>query len=439
MTPSAQRLTGWGRSTGSVATVHRHASTEDVRRLVASASGQVLVRGLGRSYGDAAQNDGGTVVVLPGRPPRIDLDEQAGTVRVGAGTSIDALLRDLVPKGWRLPVMPGTRHVTVGGAVAADVHGKNHHVDGSFGRWVRELDLVDGRGDVRTLAPDVDPDAFWATVGGMGLTGVVTDAVLSVERVVSTRMRVRTRRFRDLGDVIQAMEVSPHRYHVAWVDAVPGRGFGRSVLDEGDDNDEPDETLSFAPYPALPVPAVPVNLVRPGLKKAFNELWWRRAPQDRSWLVPMSRFFHPLDGLGSWSRAYGRRGFLQWQIAVPFAAAPLLERSLRLLGDSGAVPSLVVLKRFGDASPAPLSFPIPGWTLAVDVPVGPPRLLDVLARLDEEVADAGGRVYLAKDARMSAATFKRMYPRLDEWRGTRDRLDPDGRFSSDLARRLEIA
>jgi decaprenylphospho-beta-D-ribofuranose 2-oxidase len=435
---TTQRLTGWGRSSGSLATVHRAGSADDVVRLLAATSGPVLARGLGRSYGDAAQNGGGTVVLLPARPHRLDLDAAARTVRVGAGTSIDDLLRALVPRGWRLPVMPGTRYVTVGGAVAADVHGKNHHADGSFGRWVRRLVLVDGCGDVRTLSPDDDADAFWATVGGMGLTGVVTDAVLSVEPIVSTRMRVRTRRFRDLDAVLAAMEVSPHRYHVAWVDATPGAGFGRSVLDEGDDNDVPDETLRFAPRPTVPVPAVPVNVVRPWLTKLFNELWWRRAPADETRLVPMARFFHPLDGLGSWSRAYGRRGFLQWQIAVPFAAASLVQRSLRLLSDSGALPSLVVLKRFGDSTPAPLSFPMPGWTLAVDVPAGAPRLADVLARLDDEVAAAGGRVYLAKDARMSAAAFARMYPRLDEWREVRRRLDPHGRFSSDLARRLEL-
>jgi decaprenylphospho-beta-D-ribofuranose 2-oxidase len=184
---------------------------------------------------------------------------------------------------------------------------------------------------------------------------------------------------------------------------------------------------------------VPVNVVQPWFVKRFYAIWWRNAPADTTHLVPMSRFFHPLDGVGSWSRAYGRRGFLQWQMAVPFAAADLVELSLRRLAESGAVPSLVVLKRFGEATPGPLSFPVPGWTLAVDVPVGHAALGSVLDGLDEAVADSGGRVYFAKDSRMSPSVVARMYPRLDEWRAQRSRLDPDGRFASDLARRLELA
>jgi len=440
MTSSAPtRLTGWGRATGSLATVHQATSADDVRGVIRTAGrGGVLARGLGRSYGDAAQNDGGTVVTLHAGHDELDLDSAAGIVRVPAGASIDRLLRELVARGWRLPVMPGTRFVSVGGAAAADVHGKNHHVDGSFGRWVDELSLVDGCGDERKLSPAADPDAFWATIGGMGLTGIITGAVLKVEPLVSTQVQVRTRRFRELDAVIRAMETSPYRYHVAWVDAAPGGGFGRSVLDEGDDHDLPDDELLFAPRRPVPMPPLGVNVVRPSVTKMFNELWWRRAPQDRHWLVPMSRFFHPLDGLGGWSRAYGRRGFLQWQIAVPFGAEALLERSLRALCKIGAVPSLVVLKRFGESSPAPLSFPVPGWTLAVDIAVGPPWLPQLLTRLDEEVADAGGRVYLAKDARMSPEAFSRMYPRVEQWRSVRDRLDPEGRFASDLARRLEL-
>ena len=236
------------------------------------------------------------------------------------------------------------------------------------------------------------------------------------------------------------MESSQDRYHVAWVDAAPGRGFGRSVLDEGDhDDDGPDADLRYAPRAPVPAPRLPFNVVRPRVIGAFDALWWRRAPSDRVGRVTTSAFFHPLDGVGSWNRLYGPRGFLQWQIAVPLQARPLVERSLRMLATSGAVPALVVLKRFGAASPAPLSFPVPGWTLAVDVAAGPRALLPLLDRLDREVADAGGRVYLAKDARMRRDVFERMYPRLDEWRMVRDDLDPRGVFTSDLARRLGLS
>ena len=434
------RLTGWGRVTASYASVLSTCNEEEVSAAVSAAgSDGVVARGLGRSYGDAAQNASG-VVVAPIEPDApIELDSARGRVHATAGTSLERLLRFLLPRGWRLPVLPGTRFVTVGGAIAADVHGKNHHVDGSFSRWVHDLRLVDGRGYVRDLAPDRDPAAFWATVGGMGLTGVVTSATLAVEPVVSTSIRARTTKFTDLDAVMDAMERSPARYHVAWVDAARGSGFGRSVLDEGDHAETPDEALRYAPRVRVAAPPLPVNIVQPWVVAAFNKAWWRRARDQHETLVPLTKFFHPLDGVAQWPRLYGPSGFLQWQMAVPFTARHLVEESLRALVAAHAVPSLVVLKRFGASSPAPLSFPIPGWTLAVDIAAGHPGLRPVLDRLDEQVADAGGRIYLAKDARADAATVARMYPRLAEWREERDRLDPDQRLCSDLARRLKLA
>jgi decaprenylphospho-beta-D-ribofuranose 2-oxidase len=225
---------------------------------------------------------------------------------------------------------------------------------------------------------------------------------------------------------------------VAWVDAAPHVGFGRAVVDEGHDVTDPDDEIVYAPKRPIEAPSLAMNVVRPAVISTFNAAWWRRACNDQESVVPMTRFFHPLDGVGQWPRLYGRHGFLQWQIAVPLHARELVSRALWRLASSGAVPSLVVLKRFGDPSPAPLSFPIAGWTLAVDVPAGHPGLRALLDQLDDEVADAGGRVYLAKDARARAETIARMYPRLSEWRAVRARLDPDGRLQSDLARRLAL-
>ncbi len=434
-----RRLTGWGRATGSVAVVHPGVTGADLPPLLLGAGRRgVLARGLGRSYGDAAQNDGGDVLGLLAPDAPVDVDTAAGTVRAPAGASLDALLRRLLPIGRCLPVLPGTRFVSVGGAIAADVHGKNHHVDGSFGRWVRELSLVDGCGELRVLSPDTDPAEFWATVGGMGLTGVVTSAVIATLPVASAQMRVRSRRFTELDAVLDAMADSEARYHVAWVDASPGRGFGRSVLDEAEHLDAAGSGRGHRPPPPVPVPRLPVNLVRPGVVRLFNEAWWRRAPVDRTAALPLARYFHPLDGLGDWHRLYGPAGLLQWQMAVPFTARHLVETSLRTLAAAGTVPTLVVLKRFGEPSPGPLSFPIPGWTLAVDLAAGHPGLPRVLDALDEQVADAGGRVYLAKDARMDARLLGRMYPQLESWRAVRRRLDPRGVFQSDLGRRLGL-
>jgi decaprenylphospho-beta-D-ribofuranose 2-oxidase len=433
------RLTGWGQVAPARATVVTARDDEHVARIVTGVwpSG-VVARGLGRGYGDAAQRSGG-IVLAPIRPDApIELDTDTATARVSAGTSLDRLMRELLPRGFHVPVLPGTRHVTVGGAIAADIHGKNHHVDGSFTRYVRELTLIDGLGNTQVLCRDGGDDAFWATAGGMGLTGVIVSAVIELRPVTSTLMRVTTTRFRDIDAGLDAMERSTAQHHVAWVDATPGRGFGRSILDEGEHDDRLGSPRDFAPRGPIVTPRLPVNVVQPWVTRTFNTAWWQRARERRDALVPMSSFFHPLDAVDSWPRLYGPSGFLQWQIAVPFEARPLLGQSLRTLNTAGLVPSLVVLKRFGQPSPGHLSFPIEGWTLAVDLAASHPRLYGVLDGLDEQVAEAGGRIYLAKDVRGNALTVARMYPRLDEWRTIREKLDPERRFHSDLSERLAL-
>jgi len=378
------------------------------------------------------------------------LDEDSGTAVVGAGCSLDRLLRELVPRGWFVPVVPGTRYVTVGGAIAADVHGKNHHVDGSFGQHVRRLDLVDGTAEVRRLSPVDDPDAFWATVGGLGLTGVVTRAELQLRRIGSSWMRVTTARAGGLGELLTALEDHDRRYRytVAWIDlAAGGRALGRGVLTSGDhaDGDEVraahgGDPLAYRPGARLTVPPVPVSAVNRLGVRMFNELWFRKAPVYReAELQPMQTFFHPLDGVRDWNRVYGPRGFLQYQFVVPDGREDVLEDVIGGLQRTGAEAFLAVLKRFGDAGPAPLSFPRRGWTLAMDLPVrAPDRLARALDALDAQVADAGGAVYLVKDARCRPDLVERMYPQLPAWRAVRDRLDPQRRFRSDLSRRLDL-
>ena len=442
----AVRLTGWGRATASSSELRSIDDVDALRRLVAGAGPRgVLARGLGRSYGDAAQNAGGIVLERWRRAAPIVVDPDSRTATLTGGTSLSRALRELLPTGWMLPVVPGTRFVTIGGAVAADVHGKNHHADGSFGHWVRRLTLLDGCGEVRELSPATDPDAFWATVGGLGLTGVVLDATVELVPVATAYIRVRTRRIATLHEALEAMTASSARHHVAWVDTLPGHGFGRCVLDEGDPADVTDlpdgmraDPLRYRPRQLVDAPPVPVNLVRRPVVRAFNEMWWRKAPRDRTEIASTDSFFHPLDAVGAWNRLYGRPGFVQWQCVVPLGAHDVLTSSLRRLADAGVTASLVVLKRFGERTPAPLSFPMPGWTLAVDIPAGEPTLAEALDRLDEEVIAAGGRVYLVKDSRLGARAAASMYPGLPDWRDVRRRLDPRGVFVSDLARRLEL-
>ncbi len=440
-------LTGWGRGPGSAARVVPVEGVDAVAAAVRAARATggggrgVLPRGLGRSYGDAAVNGGGVVLdvtALRGIGP-VDAD---GTVEAAAGVSIGEVIDHVVPRGWFVPVTPGTRHVTVGGAIAADVHGKNHHRDGSLGAHVVGLTVVDGLGEVRELRSG-DP-LLGAVVGGMGLAGVVVSARLRLVPVPTAGVTVHTRRTPDLEATFAALADDDRRfrYTVAWLDtAARGRASGRGVLTSGDHSPagEPG-SLPLDRYTrprALPAPAwMPPGLVNRLTTRAFDEVWFRRAPaRPTTRPTTLASFFHPLDVVDGWNRLYGRPGFVQYQLAVP--EATVVEQVLALFRRERVTTFLPVLKRFGPALDAPLSFPRPGWTLAVDVPASP-DVAGVLDRADELVVAGGGRCYLAKDARVRPGLLPVMYPRLDAWRELRARLDPDGVFASDLSRRLSL-
>lgn len=449
---TTQTLTGWGRTSPSTAQVCQPSGLEQIQALIQAASPASLIpRGLGRAYGNPAQCAGGTVLELAAFD-QIRLDPSSGTVTAGAGVSLDALLRALVPAGFFLPVTPGTRNVTVGGALAADVHGKNHHGEGSFASHVMRLQLVDGQGLVRELSPD-DPAsaaAFWATAGGMGLTGVITEVSFRLIPIETSLISVDTDRYSDLDALMAAMVEADtrYRYSVAWVDSLhPG---GRGVLTCGDHAsleqlrqqapELADNPLAYDPKAlASAPPFLPGGLLNTWTVRAFNETWFRKAPRHRvGELQAISPYFHPLDGVGDWNRIYGPAGFLQYQFAIPDSASQLVGETLAALRKIGAPSFLTVLKRFGPSNPGPLSFPIPGWTLAADVSAAIPGLFETLDQLDQAVAAAGGRLYLAKDSRQSATMLERSYPRLAEWREQRALLDPREVFSSDLARRVQL-
>lgn len=447
----SSNLSGWGLATRSRATVVTGPSSCIAESITRAGGRGVIARGLGRSYGDAAQNAGGTAFILESSLADVELDRERATVGVGGGVSLHDLLEVLVPQGFFVPVTPGTRFVTVGGAVASDIHGKNHHLEGSFGNHLVELDLLLADGSVRTVGPDREPDVFWATVGGMGLTGIILRARFRLLPIETSRCLVSTRRCRDIDELMAVMseDDDKFRYSVAWTDLLAtGANLGRSVLWRGDharlDDLDPGsraEPLRHQPRHLLSVPPIvpEPGFVNPLTSRLFSEVWYRKAPRHRDGeLKSISAFFHPLDAVGHWNRLYGRRGFLQYQFVVPFDADGTLRRIVERLAAAQIASPLVVLKRFGPANPGPLSFPMPGWTLTVDVPAGASGLIEILGELDELVLDAGGRHYLAKDAHMTAATLRRGYPRLGEWQAVQRRLDPTGRWRSDQARRLGL-
>ena len=443
--PEKRELRGWGR-TAPVMSTAVSVEAAGVPEALLSAGGRgVVARGLGRSYGDAAQNAGGEVL-LP-LPTAIRMDGEH--VVASGGTSLHDLMRHLLPLGRFLPVTPGTRYVTVGGAIACDVHGKSHHRVGTFGANVVSADLVTPDGETHRISPTDDPELFWATLGGMGLTGVVVSATLRTVPVETGWMRVDTERFGGLETLMGAMRDTDDAwtYSVAWVDTVSGgRALGRSVLSRGEharlDELDPRRARTPLPLPGDPrfsAPAgVPDGLVSRPTIRAFNGVWFHKAPRHREGeLQSLATFFHPLDGVGDWNRLYGPSGFVQYQLVVPDAAEAVVHDAVRRLAAGGHASFLAVLKRFGPANAGPLSFPIAGWTLALDVPARP-GLGSVLDALDVAVAEAGGRVYLAKDARLSPRSFAAMYPRVDEFERVRARVDPGRILASDLARRLGL-
>jgi decaprenylphospho-beta-D-ribofuranose 2-oxidase len=437
-------LRGWGRAASSASRII--APPRDGAATAPDHARGAIARGAARSYGDAAQNAGGLVVDMTshGRIHRIDL--QTGRARVEAGLTLDELLRAIVPHGWFLPVTPGTRMITVGGAIAADVHGKNHIADGSIRRHLTGFTLLLADGSRRWVTP-ADGDVFAATLGGMGLTGLVLDAELELRPIDTACMRATTRTTADLDGTLAALSDSRATYRVASLDLMSrDRRLGRGIVDTGEHAAvgelEPAvarQPLRYDPPRRPDVPDVfPSGLLNRASARALAAALFARAPRaPRDTVVDMAAFFYPLDAIGHWNRVYGPRGFVQYQFAIPLGQEWALHRVAQRLAVARCPTFVVVLKRLGPGG-GMLSFPIDGWTLAVDIPAGVAGLSALLDGCDDVVCEAGGRVYLAKDGRLRAERMSTMYPELDAWREVRARLDPDGRWRSDLGRRLGL-
>jgi len=461
-------LSGWGRTAPSTAHVLSTGDVDVIARAVAEVAHHnadspahlrrgILARGLGRSYGDVAQNGGGLVVDMTALSRIHSIDAVNATVDVDAGVSLDQLIRAALPHGLWIPVLPGTRQVTIGGAIGCDVHGKNHHSAGSFGDHVASMQLLVADGRVLTLTPDGsadDPDArlFWATIGGIGLTGIIL-------RVVLNMTRTETAYFLADGIVTKSLEetIAVHSdgsearydYSSAWFDAIsPAPKLGRAALSRGslatlDQLREhapklAADPLAFTAKPLFDLPDVfPNGLANKYTFSLLGSVWYAKSGTYTGKIQSLTGFYHPLDMFGEWNRAYGSHGFLQYQFVVPPAAVEEFKKLIRDIQASGHYSFLNVFKLFGEGNRAPLSYPMAGWNVCVDFPIKA-GLHEFLRGLDSRILEFGGRLYTAKDSRTTAATFHAMYPEIDSWIATRRRIDPDGVFASDLARRLDL-
>jgi decaprenylphospho-beta-D-ribofuranose 2-oxidase len=445
-------LHGWGRTAPTLAEVRTPRDPEEVAAAVRTAGPRGLIaRGLGRSYGDPAQNAGGLVLDLTGLNRIHSIDPDSGHVVVDAGVSLEQLMKAALPHGLWVPVLPGTRQVTIGGAIANDIHGKNHHSAGSFGDHVVSMDLVTADGAVRTVTPDgPEAELFWATVAGIGLTGVIVRATIAMTKTETAYFVADLERTDSLDETLELVSNGSednYTYSSAWFDAIStGPKLGRAAFSRGSlaKLDElpaklRSDPLKFdAPKLATLPDVFPNGLANKFTFSALGEAWFRKSPKRKLGVVEnLTAFYHPLDMFGEWNRAYGSKGFLQYQFSTPLNANEQLRRILVRVANSGHYSFLNVFKQMGEGNRAALSFPHPGWLVCLDFPIksGLGRFCD---ELDEMVLEIGGRLYTAKDSRTTPENFAKMYPRLEEWRKVRRSIDPEGVFASDMSRRLEL-
>ena len=425
-------LTAWGQLPASPA--HEERWWADRAAVLPETDGTLLAYGNGRSYGDVCLNSDALLLHTRGMDRFIAFDPASGMLRCEAGVLLSEIIEFVVPRGWFLPVTPGTQYVTLGGAIANDVHGKNHHRAGSFGCHVRCLELLRSDGSRRLCSRQENSDWFAATIAGLGLTGLITWVEIELRPIAGSAIAVDNTRFEGLDAffALNAAAEAGHEYTVAWIDCLAATP--RGILMAGD-HAAPDEAAAPRKPRRLPFapPNLPISLINDLSLRAFNQLYYHRRLPARS-RMHYAPFFYPLDSIAHWNRLYGRRGFYQYQFVLPLTARAALAEILRDIAASGQGSFLAVLKTFGARqSPGLLSFPMPGVTLALDFPNHGEATRALFDRLDAIVGAVGGRVYAAKDARMSGDFFRRSNPRLAEFMPY---VDP--KFSSDFARRVML-
>ena len=437
--------TGWGRTLRSNSFVFEPRSLEELQDYVRAHESPrgVIAHGLRRSYGDSSLNIGG-VSVNASFLSALAFQPETRLVTAGAGVSIGTLERASLARHLFPPIVPGTGFVSIGGAIAADIHGKSHHTTGSFSSCVKRIRLLYADGEIRDLFPEgPTADHFWATVGGLGLTGIILEADLQLLQMNEATVQVEETRVNNLDEMLTLLSSSDKNFQhtVAWID-LSGDFRGRGVVGKGNYVTQglatgKSSTREIKEGTSLPFPNIGgISFINKYTVRAFNEIWFRK-PLTKG-ISSIDSFMHPLDRIQNWNRIYGHRGFLQYQFVVPEGNEDFLAHVLATMKDLGAASFLGVLKRFGEGSPAPLSFPKPGWTLALDIPAHLNNLEQALNSLDSQLCARDGRIYLVKDARLKPEFVPLMYPRLEEWRTIRNNMDPRGMWQSDQSRRLKL-
>jgi decaprenylphospho-beta-D-ribofuranose 2-oxidase len=426
---------GWGRvhkARGEVARPERAAQLAGLMQDQPSPAYGML-----RSYNDSALNNGGRAIDMTRMDKILGFDPATGVLEVEAGVQLGDLLRLFAPRGWIPAVVPGTGFPTVGGAIAHDIHGKNHHLLGSFGQHVLSVTLLQPGGGRVTASPARNKALFRATMGGIGQTGVIVSAKLQLIATPGGSMRVKSTRVDGFDEFIALLDASTYSYNVGWIDGTAkGRALGRGILEEAELTDGPRRHSGF---PALTVPVdLPSFALAAPSVKLFNAAYWRRVPtQGNVHVMPIAAHVFPLDRLYDWNRLYGKRGFHQFQCVVPVGEAGVLKEIVARIARSGLASPLAVIKRMGEGRAGMLSFPMEGYTLAIDFPARD-KAQTLIAELEAMVVEANGRLYLGKDALATGPAIKAMYPEWEDWAREAAKADPDGVLITDMVRRLQL-
>lgn len=433
-----QKYTGWGNvltAETEIARPERHSALAD---LITDCD-QILPIGNQRSYGDAALTIAGKGLKTERMDRLLDFDPESGTLEVEAGIKLGEILRLFAPRGWKPAVLPGTGMTTVGGAIANDVHGKNHHEVGSFGQHVESLVLLTADGKARRISAKKEASLFKATLGGVGQTGLITSAVLKLAPCPSTNMSVKETRIANLASYLEAFENSQAPYQVGWIDALASEGdLGRGIFEEAEFANTPPSEFVTQKIKSVPVTPAGFAVSNP-VVKTFNALYRRRVPVDgRTVERSLNDFFFPLDKISNWNRLYGKKGFYQFQCVLPIRnAKDGLTDLLQIVSEGGIGSPLAVLKKMGEGRAGYLSFPMEGYTLAIDLP-NRPKTTEILRDLAEITEKYEGRVYLAKDGAISPEAIPAMYPEIEKFRQQILKVDPTKKFISAMAARLNL-